>query len=241
MTSQKPLAILVSFLTATLFVSGCCFSGGGPSGEERAKQLKQDIKSLKAIRDAVTREEKALQTFLTSPEQSPYMVTNLNFRDLEKAINKALPLSFPAKRLDKRVKGTVRIRHIEAMEFKGDKIRLKVSGRGENLKITKKIPKMYKNIVKNFIRGLEAGMTMTLEGRLHISTKNRLRFQGLATNVTLKKNNEDLYRNSIRDALNKRILNEPHFLKFPPVKHQKQQLRLKSFLRNKNGISLLYL
>ena len=227
-------------LTSIVFLSGCCFSSGGPTAEERAKTLNKEIKSLKAVRDAVNREEKALKQLLTETKERPYLVTHIQFDDLQKAVNQALPLSFPAKRLDKRVKGTVRIKRIEDMEIKGDRIRLKVSGRGEKLKVTKKIPSVYKKVVKNFIRGLEAGMTMTLEGKLHVTKKNRLRFQGVATDVTLKKNNDDLYRTTIRDALNQRILDEPHFLNFPPVKHQKQKMHLKSFLRNNNGISLLY-
>jgi hypothetical protein len=233
--------IFSAMVVISIGATGCCFSSSGQNAEETAKTLRRDIKNLQIIQDSYNREQKSLKAFLQKDESRDYFAAALRYKDLEKSLRDAMPLSFPAARLDKRIKGTVRIEKVHDIRMDKNKVFLRISGRGKKLKITKKIPSMYKKIVKQFIQGLEAGMTMNVEGTLLVGKKNQLRFDGITTDVSLKKNNKEFYRNQIKDAANRRIFDEPHVIRVPPVERKGQKLKLRSILPGPKTITLLYL
>ena len=195
---------LVSIATAA-----CCCR---PKIEDRVRNMEAENKRLKFELDATEQANKGSRDYIAelgSPGAEPYMALHFSQAELQQLAQRALPYRIPAKTFNKQLEGTIVVEKLSAFDYKaGNQLTCKMELQGVNIKYKGKVPDMAKGMVRDFIEGVEAGVTADLHVSLTL-VGTRVRALAHATNVKMKKNGSDSNEGRLRDEMNARAFKDP--------------------------------
>jgi hypothetical protein len=205
--------VAVALLVVATTVGACCCWGDGD--EDRIAQLEKDVKTLEKNKKLKEAQVKQADAILNRGSGS-VVVFGLHPKDVEKGLKDAFPITFPASNLHNLVKGTVVVSGMRDIAIKGDDVSFELYGKGKDVKVEAFVGP-YEKMAKELIAGIEAGLTLKVNGKLSASADGSLRFKGKVIDANLKKHNKDDYRSLIRSEVNKRLFKRAHTIDLSKV------------------------
>ncbi|MCP4499216.1 MAG: hypothetical protein GY822_04515 [Deltaproteobacteria bacterium] len=173
-SSQSSFYVVTRLLLFTV-IGSTLLSACGPSGpppDPRQVKLENEIRNLEATKRKLQHDAKAFQAIERAQKANkPVVTATFAGRDLEKALDRAMPITFPAKQLSSYVSGTVRVLGIKNVKLDGNKGRFQLVAKGKNIKINTAIPLGYQTMAKELIASLKSGVTINVKGEVFLATK----------------------------------------------------------------------
>lgn len=170
----------------------------------RIKKLKKSVKYINEYADALDQGAmKGAHYVLLTPKEI-------------KAVGKKafIKYSFPARQVNPKIQGTFTITDIKAVELMpGARVKFVLLIKGKNVKVKENIPASHK---KKFIAGVQAGMLVDVVVTLEMNPNGVVVARPRATAVKLLKNNDSLYTNNIKGAINKKYKKDKHLVPVQP-------------------------
>ena len=133
-----------------------------------------------------------------------------------KAVGKKafIKYKFPASRVHSKIKGTFVITDVKAVELMpGGRVKFVLLIKGKDVKLKAKIPAGHK---KKFIAGVKAGMVIDVVVSLDLNQNGVVVARPKATAVKMLKNNDSLYTNNIKGAINQKYKKDKHLIPVKP-------------------------
>jgi predicted small secreted protein len=191
---------------------------GGPNLQQQVAGLKADnaekkgrIKNLKASAKYLEDYAQALEQ--GKMEGAHYVL--LTTQEVKAVGKKAfIAYAFPANQVHSKIQGTFTITDVKDVELMpGGKVMFRLLIKGKNVKLNAKIPASHK---KKFIAGVKAGMVIDVVVSLSLGQGGAVVARPKATAVKLLKNNDSLYTNNIKGAINKKYKKDKHLIPVKP-------------------------
>lgn len=205
--------IVLTILTLALLQS--C---GGPSLEQQVAGLKADNAAKKGRIKQLKSSAKFLEDYAQALEQGKMEGAHyvlLTPQEIKAVGKKAfISYSLPANKVHSKIQGTFVITDVKAVDLMpGGKVKFKLLIKGKNVKLNAKIPASHK---KKFIAGVKAGMVIDVVVSLDLNQNGVVVARPKATSVALLKNNDSLYTNNIKGAINKKYKKDKHLIPVKP-------------------------
>lgn len=202
------LALTVA-LSFTL--SACCCK---QKPEDRARDLERENANLRFQVDASKQAAKAARDYAeelgAGGTGAPVFSMVYAPRDLQRMASDVFPYQIPAKDFDKRMTGNIVVERIENVQFHpGNRLTCTLHMKGRNVRFTGKVPAAYKEHVRRFQEGIEAGVIVELDVSVVMRGASAVEAKSRATKTTLKKNSSDMYERELQDQINNRALKNP--------------------------------
>lgn len=202
------LALLVA---ASFTLSACCCK---QKPEDRARDLERENVNLRFQVDASKQAAKAARDYAAELNAggtgAPVFSMYYTPKDLARMASDVFPYRIPAKDFDKRMTGTILVERIENVQFHaGNRLTCTLHLKGQNVRFTGKVPSAYKEHVRRFQEGIEAGVIVELDVALVMRGSSAVESKARATKTTLKKNSSDMYERELQDQINNRALKKP--------------------------------
>jgi len=206
--------ILLTILALAL-LQAC---GSGPTMQQQVSALKADNATkkgrIKQLKNAAKFLDDYAQALEAGKMDGAHYVL-LTPKELKAVGKKAfISYSMPAKQVHSKISGTFVITDVKGVELMpGGKIKFILLIKGKNVKLNASIPKSHKN---KFIAGVKAGVVIDVVVSLSLNPKGMVVARPKATSVRLLKNNDSLYTNNIKGAINKKYKKDKHLVPVKP-------------------------
>ncbi len=210
----------------------------GPSKEER--RLAFDVQQLETDRLRL-RSELATYNAIVAGEKSgtKMVLSTVKIADLEKALRKAFPISFPASKLSGQVSGDVIISKLSRPSLKNGVMKFQLSGRGRKIKLRTAVPPGYQTMARELVSGIQSGLTLDVEGEFYID-KGKVYFSGRTTKAKLRKHAKRQYHNMIVSGVNGQLFQRPHPVSFDRLKVGRNRLALNGLITETNRLVFVF-
>ena len=221
-------------LLALALLSAC----SGPSMQEQIKALQADNAAKKGRIKQAKKSAKFLDDYADALEKGTlddahYVLLTPN--EIKAVGQQAfIKYTFPAQNVDPKIQGTFIITDIKAVELMpGARVKFVLLLKGKNVKIKANIPASHK---KKFTAGVQAGIVVDVVVSLELNQNGVVVARPKATAVKLLKNNDSLYTNNIKGAINKKYKKDKHLI---PVK-PKGGLTPRAVFTTRNHVVIAY-
>ncbi len=205
---------IITALLALALLQAC----SGPTLQEQAQTLKTDNAQKTARIKKLKKSAKFINEYADALEQGAMNGAHyvlLTPKEIKAVGKKAfIKYSFPAKQVNPKIQGTFTITDIKAVELMpGAKVKFVLLIKGKNVKVKGNIPASHK---KKFSAGVKAGMLVDVVVTLQMNPNGAIVARPRATAVKLLKNNDSLYTNNIKGAINKKYKKDKHLIPVRP-------------------------
>jgi len=205
---------LIPTLLALALLQACA----GPSLQEQIAAVKADNAAKRGRIKKLKRSAKALDDYAEALEQGTMEGAHyvlLTPKAIKAAGRKAfIKYTLPAKKVHSKIGGTFVVTDIKAVELMpGARIKFVLLIKGKNVKLKADIPQSHK---KKFIAGVKAGILVDVVVTLSMTPDGAVLARPRAAAVKLLKNNDPLYTDNIRGALNKKYKKDRHLIPVKP-------------------------
>ena len=206
--------ILLTILALAL-LQAC---GSGPTMQQQVSALKADNATkkgrIKQLKNAAKFLDDYAQALEAGKMDGAHYVL-LTPKELKAVGKKAfISYSMPAKQVHSKISGTFVITDVKGVELMpGGKIKFILLIKGKNVKLKADIPQSHK---KKFIAGVKAGILVDVVVTLSMTPDGAVLARPRAAAVKLLKNNDPLYTDNIRGALNKKYKKDRHLIPVKP-------------------------
>lgn len=192
---------------------------GGPTLQEQVSALKADNATKKGRIKALKKSTKILEDYADALEKGSLNGAHyvlLTAKEIKAVGKKAfVKYAFPANKVHSKIQGTLIITDVKAVELMpGGKVKFVLMIKGKNVKFNANIPQSHK---KKITAGLKAGMLVDVVVTLTLNPQNGVVVaRPKATAIKLLKNNNSLYTNNIKGAINKKYKKDKHLIPVKP-------------------------
>ncbi|MFH1530808.1 MAG: hypothetical protein ABIK09_08775 [Pseudomonadota bacterium] len=191
---------------------------GGPSLQEQVSALKADNAEKKGRIKQLKQSSRFLDDYADALEQGTmdgahYVL--LTPKEIMAVGKRAfIQYSFPASKVNPKIQGTFTITDIKGVELMpGGRVKFALLIKGKNVKLNANIPASHK---KKFVEGVKAGMLIDVVVTLNLNPNGVVVARPRATAVKLLKNNDKLYTDNIKGAINKKYKKDQHLIPVKP-------------------------
>jgi len=206
--------VLLSAIIAAALLQAC----GGPTLLEQIHTLKADNAAKRGHIKKLKKSARSIDDYADALEQGKMNGAHyvlLTPKEIKAVGKKAfIKYTFPAKKVHSKIQGTFIITDIKAVELMpGGRIKFVLLIKGKNVKLQGSIPQSHK---KKFIAGVKAGMLVDVVVTLSLTPEGAVLARPRAAAVKLLKNNDSLYTDNIKGAINKKYKKDKHLIPVKP-------------------------
>ncbi len=193
------------------FAAGCCCQ---PPLEERVRRLERENERLRFEIDATEQALSAARDYEAELEKGggrlePLYSLYLADSDLASMARQSLPYRVPAREFDRNLDGEIVVERLDGFGLHaGNRLTCRLHFRGRNVEYKGSVPSAFKEHVRRFTEGIEAGAVVDLVVFLS-REKGKVRVLSEARGAKLLKNSDPRYEGELVKAMNRRALREP--------------------------------
>ncbi|ATB27533.1 hypothetical protein [Melittangium boletus] len=199
----------VAFLALGALVAGGC---ANPAG--RLREAERENQRLSGEVAELTRAVQSVNAY-TEELRAPG-AAGRSFRmyyspaSLEQMASQLFPLRMAARNFHQQLQGEVILERLSDVRFGADNtFTCRATLRGENIRYTGSVPKMYQARVRQFQSGVASGVVADLVVELSMSPDNTLLARAHATRTKLRVNSDSSAEDMLRGQMNDRVLRTP--------------------------------